>query len=260
MTATVQLPVQLPYSYRATSVSATPSLPIGKLHACTRAARLPHGIGSWHGKIMLFIPFIGRNSKAGFQLLIPTCALASKDHPLGPSAANTLAVTQPWPYSALARLPALRQPLAQTLLHESPTGFGGNAVLPRDSRPAIGQGRPWHNALGRNGMRRRYHLSGDQKDIYARALSRPSTLLEGKTREAPGSQPPAKRGSQRDLWDRPRVPFGIEGGGGKIRPAPDTRPIAPLSRLVSPKFGPACSEKVGLPMKASLRQVVGLHP
>jgi hypothetical protein len=46
MTNSVQLPVQLACSYRATSVSATPCLPIGKLHACTRAARLPHGIGS----------------------------------------------------------------------------------------------------------------------------------------------------------------------------------------------------------------------
>lgn len=45
MTSSVQLPVQLACVYRATSVSAGPCLPIGKLHACTRAARLPHGIG-----------------------------------------------------------------------------------------------------------------------------------------------------------------------------------------------------------------------
>jgi hypothetical protein len=41
----VQLPVQLPCSWRATSVSAGPCLHIGKLHACMRAARLSHVIG-----------------------------------------------------------------------------------------------------------------------------------------------------------------------------------------------------------------------
>ena len=50
---TVQLPVQLPCNVRATSVSATPRLPISKLHACTRAARLLHGIGSWQERIDL---------------------------------------------------------------------------------------------------------------------------------------------------------------------------------------------------------------
>jgi hypothetical protein len=45
MTRCVQLPVQLACNMRATSVSATPCLPISKLHACTRAARLLHGIG-----------------------------------------------------------------------------------------------------------------------------------------------------------------------------------------------------------------------
>jgi hypothetical protein len=44
--AAVQLPVQLACSYRATSVSATPRLPIAELHACTRAARSATGIGS----------------------------------------------------------------------------------------------------------------------------------------------------------------------------------------------------------------------
>jgi hypothetical protein len=46
MTTSVQLPVQLACRWRATSVSAGPCLPIDKLHARTRAARLPHGIGS----------------------------------------------------------------------------------------------------------------------------------------------------------------------------------------------------------------------
>jgi hypothetical protein len=50
---TVQLPVQLPCNLRATSVSATPRLPISKLHACTRAARLLHGIGSRKRRIDL---------------------------------------------------------------------------------------------------------------------------------------------------------------------------------------------------------------
>jgi hypothetical protein len=46
MNNTVQLRVQLPCSYVQLSVSPSPCLPISKLHACTRAARLPHGIGS----------------------------------------------------------------------------------------------------------------------------------------------------------------------------------------------------------------------
>jgi hypothetical protein len=45
----VQPPVQLPCSMRVSSVPATPCLPIGELHACTRAARSPTGIGSQRG-------------------------------------------------------------------------------------------------------------------------------------------------------------------------------------------------------------------
>jgi hypothetical protein len=44
--ASVQLTVQLPCKRRVGSVSAGPCLPIGELHACTRAARSPTGIGS----------------------------------------------------------------------------------------------------------------------------------------------------------------------------------------------------------------------
>jgi hypothetical protein len=244
----VQLPVQLPCSYRATSVSATPCLPIGKLHACTRAARLTHGIGSWLGQIIDNIPFIGGNSKAGFQLLIRTCALASKDHPLGPSAANTLAVTQPWPYSALACLPALRPPLAWTRLYESPTGFAGSAVFPSSSQPLIDRAMPSHNPLCRSGMQLEDRLSESQKDIYAHALSRPSTLLEGKTREASVSEPPAKRGSaaQHVAWPGKKTPTRWPAGENRSRP--DHRPFVSVSRRFSPKFGPACPEKVELPL------------
>jgi hypothetical protein len=46
MTSSVQLPVQLPCSLCTATVLPTPCLPIDKLHARTRAARLPHGIGS----------------------------------------------------------------------------------------------------------------------------------------------------------------------------------------------------------------------
>lgn len=49
----VQLHVQLPCNMRAGSVAASPRLPISKPHACTRAARLLHGIGSWQGWIDL---------------------------------------------------------------------------------------------------------------------------------------------------------------------------------------------------------------
>jgi hypothetical protein len=42
----VQLPVQLPCKRRVGSVSAGPCLHCSKLHACTRAARLLHVIGS----------------------------------------------------------------------------------------------------------------------------------------------------------------------------------------------------------------------
>lgn len=45
----VQLPVQLPCKMRVGSVSAGPCLPIGELHACTRAARSPTGIGNRRG-------------------------------------------------------------------------------------------------------------------------------------------------------------------------------------------------------------------
>jgi len=46
MTDSVQLPVQLPCSYVQLPCSPLPCLPLGELHACTRAARSPHGIGS----------------------------------------------------------------------------------------------------------------------------------------------------------------------------------------------------------------------
>jgi hypothetical protein len=47
----VQLPVQLACKWRATSVSAGSCLPISKLHACQRAARLLHGIGNRHRRL-----------------------------------------------------------------------------------------------------------------------------------------------------------------------------------------------------------------
>jgi hypothetical protein len=46
MTDSVQLPVQLPCSYVQLPCSPLPCLPLGELHACTRAARSPIGIGS----------------------------------------------------------------------------------------------------------------------------------------------------------------------------------------------------------------------
>jgi hypothetical protein len=62
MTSSVQLPVQLPYSLRTATVLPTPCLPLGKLHACTRAARLPRGIGSWHRLYILLTPYLDRYS------------------------------------------------------------------------------------------------------------------------------------------------------------------------------------------------------
>jgi hypothetical protein len=62
----VQLLVQLLCNPVQLNVSATPCLPIGKLHACTRAARLSHGIGS-HAK----------HGKGGKDLIKPASALIS---------------------------------------------------------------------------------------------------------------------------------------------------------------------------------------
>jgi hypothetical protein len=61
----VQLPVQLPCNPVQLCVRATPCLPIGELHACTRAARSPHGIGSRRTGFVLVSPSLDRYSFLG---------------------------------------------------------------------------------------------------------------------------------------------------------------------------------------------------
>jgi hypothetical protein len=66
--SSVQLRVQLPCKRRVGSVSAGPCLPIGELHACTRVARSPSGIGSKQ---------VGKN-KVGIDLIVGNTPITPK--------------------------------------------------------------------------------------------------------------------------------------------------------------------------------------
>jgi hypothetical protein len=61
-------------------------------------------------------------------------------------------------------------------------GLCAASVVPPASRPLIKRDCTPHNPLWDNQMCCLHHLSDDQKGIYARALSRPLALLEGKAR------------------------------------------------------------------------------
>jgi hypothetical protein len=74
----VQLPVQLACNRCAASVSAGSCLHISKVHACTRAARLPHVIGSYcegeRWRIDLVMPAVGlRSGKFSWSICTLIC-------------------------------------------------------------------------------------------------------------------------------------------------------------------------------------------
>jgi hypothetical protein len=82
MTDSVQLPVQLPYSYVQLPCSPLPCLPLGELHACTRAARSPIGIGSsrpssFHPRLEFLAPL--PHGYAPSPLAGLTCAFSALD-------------------------------------------------------------------------------------------------------------------------------------------------------------------------------------
>jgi hypothetical protein len=77
-----------------------------------------------------------------------------------------------------------------------PHGLCSRSPFPCASRSPIKWDHSPHNLLCCNETHRRRHLSADQKDIYARALSRPLALWEASSRaRGPGDEPPAKRRS-----------------------------------------------------------------
>jgi hypothetical protein len=80
--------------------------------------------------------------------------------------------------SAFSRLPGIRDHRAAERIHGLPAGFAAGITFPCASRSLIRRDRTPHNPLWRNETHPCHHLSKDQKDIYARALSRPLTLLE----------------------------------------------------------------------------------
>ena len=111
-------------------------------------------------------------------------------------------------------------------------------IAPRASRSPLTWACASHIPLCRSKTHQHCHLSDDQKDIYARALSRPLVLLEGKTREA---RQPAQRQMPGET-----LPPGLacpksqsEGGGGKIVRSISNRPIPLISRL---PFGKSCHQ------------------
>jgi hypothetical protein len=71
------------------------------------------------------------------------------------------------------------------------------SLFPCASRPHNPTACTSHNPLQHNETYRRHHLSADQREgVSARALSRPLTLLEGKTRTR-GTEPGAERRAKR---------------------------------------------------------------
>lgn len=96
-------------------------------------------------------------------------------------------------------------------------GLCGRLIVPcasqRSGKPVC----PSHNPLRHNKTQHCHPLSDDHKDIYARALSRPLTVLDRVRRERePGDRPGRRRNveTRRNIaGDRPPV-FQIEGGEG----------------------------------------------
>jgi hypothetical protein len=123
--------------------------------------------------------------------------------------------------SAFSCLPAIGGHRTARRIHGRPMGFADGLIFPCASQQSRTPDCPPHNPLRHNKTHRRHHLSDDHKDIYARALSRPLALLEGKARawntareraRSPGDRTVAKPKPQAQ-----RKPNSLLGRGKKTR-------------------------------------------
>jgi hypothetical protein len=111
-------------------------------------------------------------------------------------------------------------------------GLAAGPHFPFASRLAIRRYCPSHNLLQDNKTPQQHHLSGDQRGIYARSLSRPSTLLK----DARATHCQAKRkGMLRIETKKTRVGVGVPPNKG-ARPSLD---LLPLFRGRSSEIGAA---------------------
>jgi hypothetical protein len=166
MTNSVQLPVQLPYSYVQLPCSPLPCLPLGELHACTRAARSPIGIGSsWLSSLSLAVDIRRRWNTIGRKWLPGLAARVTE--------------------RVFVPLPCLASHRGTKRIQRLPDGIAGlsgyqNRSLMQPKSFALKAIRHCH--IGTSASRQRQSIEG----LHPRALSRPLALWEGKTRESLG--------------------------------------------------------------------------
>jgi hypothetical protein len=136
-------------------------------------------------------------------------------------------------------------------------GLPAASLFPCASRPHNPTARTSHNPLQHNETHRCHHLSADQRErVFARALSRPSALLEGKTRARQRSAKRKTRRSNDPTFHGAADKQPGVGGGGTGTKTPGGIPTSlPATAARSPKFGRPWSGKVGWPVKpAALTQ------
>jgi hypothetical protein len=123
-------------------------------------------------------------------------------------------------------------------------GLCGRLIFPCASRSSGKRVCPSHNPLRHNETQRCHHLSADQKDIYARVATSPSTLSERQTpARGPGERRNVEAGKMHGVA-RPSRPGG--GAGGPLPGALAIIDVSPVTRgLPSESFGRSGSEKSG---------------
>ena len=172
-----------------------------------------------------------------------------------PSAADRTPDQQRESASAFSCLPAIGVHRTARRIHGLPTGYAPGLIIPCASRPSGKPACPPHNPLRYNETPRRRHLSDDQKAIYARALSRPLTLLDRVRRaRGPGDEPLAKRGLRRGFIPTAgRKTRGIRGWQGKVRPPAIIDLNLQHSAALCEIFGRPRFKKVGFPARSASR-------
>jgi hypothetical protein len=259
MTVIVQLPVQLACRWRATSVSAGPCLPIDKLHARTRAARLPHGIGSSRQANLYHARAIGSSS---FHPSVDICVWnrppqrrmsVNNRKPRNSSLAETNTIVdeaklKSAPPATGALVPPVRHRRSHRVTERiqlPPNGLGlsgyrnRSQVLPKsidiesipDGPPVTSASRQCKSQLGR---------------VCTRALSRTNNSWKQTQAPARGWATGATPDDRRNLWEgRPDHLFKSRGSREENRRSIDTRHPFPLSRLPFRNLGRACPENLG---------------
>jgi hypothetical protein len=159
--------------------------------------------------------------------------------------------------SSFPRLPATRGHRTAKRNHDLPAVFPAGLIFPCASQPLIQRDRTPHKPLWRNETHCRYHLSKDQKGIYARVSNHVFHSVEAvDTRDATvgATEALAILQSRFPRIEAKKTRGGMPGGGNLA-----ARPIIdPFALFRGPAFkilAAASSEKVGWPVKpAALTQ------